>query len=208
MWVPDLRPAHGIDAALLPSFIPPPLRAIYELAGNYPVHYTEQWRRPYWTPGLFGTQDQLLPPDQLEINDGRFRFIHENQGVWWCETLIDHNDPPVYANIDDNRAHEVCSTLSNFLTTFCLQELVFGAKRLFAADSGLAAIGDLTLEAPKEIWDNGVYVWSGLTNLTYSYYLCGGRLMVMDSGDDYWLAYNDESAASLINPTADIWPIH
>jgi hypothetical protein len=34
-WVPDLSPKHRIDAASIPQFIPPPLRAIYEFADNY-----------------------------------------------------------------------------------------------------------------------------------------------------------------------------
>lgn len=120
-WVPDLQPRHRVVPADIPAFVPTPLRAIYELAGNYPVPFTEQWRRPNWITGLFGNQDQLLPIDQLEVVGERFRFLHENQGVWHCDTLANESDPPVFSDsrayeYGDNEFREVCPTLSHFLT--------------------------------------------------------------------------------------------
>src|SRR5688572_25116162 len=97
-WVPDLSAKHRVAPSLIPPFVPPPLRAIYELAGNWPVPYTEQWQAPTWIPALFGTQDQLLPLDQLVVKGDRFTFIHENQGVWRCETKANAVDPPVFSD--------------------------------------------------------------------------------------------------------------
>jgi hypothetical protein len=147
-WVPDLSAKHGVAPSSIPPFVPPPLRAIYELAGNWPVPYSEQWRRPKWVPGLFGTQDRLLPLDQLVVKDGRFTFIHENQGNWSCETLINQDDPPVFSDassFDDSidGMREVCPSLSHFLTTFCLHELAFGSQNLFSVDSEPKNLGDL-----------------------------------------------------------------
>ena len=81
-WVPDLSKNHRIAPSVIPQFVPAPLRSIYELGGSWPVPYSEQWRSPKWTAGLFGTQDRLLPLDQLVVNRDRFTFIQENQGVW------------------------------------------------------------------------------------------------------------------------------
>lgn len=199
-WVPDLQPRHRVLPSDIPSFVPAPLRAIYELAGNYPVPFTEQWRRPNWMAGLFGIQDQLLPIDQLEVVGGRFRFIHENQGVWHCETLTNESDPPVYSDsrayeYGDNEFREVCPTLSHFLTTYCLQELVFGSQYLLCVDSEVEAPGDLVVDSLCEVWVKGLYVYG---EPTHSFYLCHGKLFVMETGS-YWLATNDESQLTLIS---------
>ncbi|NET32779.1 MAG: hypothetical protein F6K19_12320 [Cyanothece sp. SIO1E1] len=113
LWVSDLLSQHRMDVASIPDFVPPSLRAIYEFAGNYPIPSAKQWRRPNWTYGLFGPQDQLLPVDQLELVNDRFRFIHENQGVWYCETLANQEDPPVYSDAlayehGDDKFRQVC----------------------------------------------------------------------------------------------------
>jgi hypothetical protein len=134
-WVPDLLPEHRVAASEIPGFVPAPLRAVYEFAGNWPVPNNEQSRAPSWIPGLFGPQDQLLPLDQLVVNGDRFTFIHENQGVWSCETQINEADPPVFSDASaldgsDEGMREVCPSLSHFMTTFCLHELLFGSMIL------------------------------------------------------------------------------
>jgi hypothetical protein len=209
-WVSDLSPRHRIDAGSVPAFVPPPLRAIYEFAGNYPLPHTKQWRRPKWAVGLFGPQDQLPPPDQLQVAGGRFRFIHENQGVWWCETLADEHDPPVFSDClawqhGDQGMREMCSRLSHFLTTFCLQELAFGARHLFCVDSEVAGPSELVRQRPSRVWVNGVYAYK---EPTHSFYLCDHGLLVMRAHGDFWLAYNAERCASLISNAHDIRRIH
>ena len=209
MWVPDLSPMHRIEASLIPRFIPPPLRSIYEIAGNWPVPFTEQWRRPNWTPGLFGTQDQLLPMDKLKANGERFTFLHENQ-VWSCETLFDKEDPPVYSDSlafegGDDNMREVCSSLSHFLTTFCLQELAFGSRNLFCIDSEIRAPEDLVTGDLESVWVKGVYVFK---EPTHSFYLCDSRLIVMDTGGGYWIAYNEAASSELVNKSLKIRRIH
>ncbi len=211
-WVPDLWPTHRMDAASIPSFIPPPLKAIYEFAGNYPIPNSQQWRPPNWTCGLFGSQDQLLPIDQLQHKGDRFRFIHENQGVWYCETEANAADPPIYS---DSTAYDhgepegtmrvVCPSLSHFLTTFCLQEVFFGSQHLFCIDSEVAAPADLVTDEVTDVWVNGVYVYN---EPTHSFYLCGQGLFVMDTGGDFWLAYNDDCYEELINKGNEVRRIH
>src|SRR5262249_52671213 len=155
-------PKHRIAASSIPAFVPPPLRSIYELAGNWPIPHTEQCRPPRWVPGLFGTQDLLLPLDQLAANGSRFTFIHENQGVWSCETLVNEEDPPVFSDASavdgsDEGMREVCPSLSHFLTTFCLHELTFGSQNLFCVDSEPNNPGELVKGDVKGLWIDGMY---------------------------------------------------
>ena len=211
-WVPDLSSSHRMNAVSIPAFIPPPLRAIYEFAGNYPIPNSEQWRRPNWTYGLFGPQDQLLPIDQLKQNGGRFRFIHENQGVWHCETEANAADPPVFSDATaydhgepEGTMRVVCPSLSHFLTTFCLQEVFFGSQQLFCIDSEVAAPADLVTDELADVWINGIYVYN---EPTHSFYICRRGLFVMDTGGSFWLAFNDDRYAKLINNSNSVRRIH
>jgi hypothetical protein len=213
-WVTDLSAKHRVATSLIPPFVPPPLRAIYELAGNHPVPYTEQWRAPKWIPGLFGTQDRLLPLDQLVVKDGRFTFVHENQGVWWCETLINQDDPPVFSNASsldgsDEGMREVCPSLSHFLTTFCLHELSFGSKHLFCVDSEPQDARELVTGNLEPLWLDGTYAYKGAK---YSFLLCERDLLIMSTGmgppGDCWLGYNKEEASKLLGARHEIRQIH
>ena len=213
-WVPDLSPKHGIGASLIPEFVPPPLRSVYELTGNWPVPYAEQWQPPQWVPGLFGTQDHLLPLDQLVVNGNRLTFIHENQGVWSCETLVDGHDPPVFSDAsgidgDYEGMREVCPSLAHFLTTFCLRELAFGSRHLFCVDSEPKHPGELVKAPLTDLWIDGMYAFKGAK---HSFYLCDRDLMIMDAGMgttcDYWIAYNREGCSALLDATHDVRRIH
>lgn len=206
-WVPDLAERHRVDSKEIPAFLPPPLHQIYSLAGNYPVPFTEQWRRPSWIHGLFGPQDRLLPLDQLDLRGDRFTFIHENQGVWSCETLANEDDPPVYSDATayehdepEGTMREVCPSLSHFLTTYCLHEIVLGSNHLLAVDSPVSDPASLLTAKCDPIWVNGWFVYGAPT---HSFYLCDNSLFVMDKGGDYWLAYNDERGRDLIAECAE-----
>ncbi len=208
-WVPHLHAKHRMNATDIPPFVPPPLRAIYELAGNYPVPFNEQWRRPNWIAGLFSSQDQLLPPDQLKVDRDRFRFIHENQGVWYCDTVANESDPPVFSDSlayehGDTEFREICPTLSHFLTTFCLQEIVFGSQHLFCVDSEVESPADLIAGDLSDVWVNGIYVFG---EPTHSFYLHNSKLFVMETGG-YWLATNDETELKHISDRHQIRRIH
>jgi hypothetical protein len=213
-WVPGLTAQHRMEPSSIPGFIPPPLRAIYEIAGNWPVPNAEQWRPPRWIPGLFGPQDQLLPLEQLVVKGGRFKFIHENQGVWSAETLINEADPPVFSDastIDgtDEGMREVCPSLAHFLTTFCLQELVFGSANLFCVESEPEHPAELVNGAIEPLWLDGLYANSGAR---YWFYLGARDLMIMHTGMgtpcDFWLAYNKEQGANLLGSRHQLRRIH
>jgi hypothetical protein len=185
---------------------------LYKATGNYPVPFTEQWRLPNWTRGLFGRQDQLLPIDTLRLIDNRFRFVHENQGVWWCETLANELDPPVYSDAtayeygdSEGTMREVCSSLSHFLTTFCLQEIVLGSQHLLCVDSPVDDPASLVSGQIADIWIKG---WYAFGRPTHSFYLCERSLFIMDCWGDYWLAYNDDDARVLVDSRAETRIIH
>ncbi|MEO1353640.1 MAG: hypothetical protein AAFW84_33625 [Cyanobacteria bacterium J06635_15] len=209
-WVPDLSSKHQMAEADIPGFIPSPLREIYKFAGNYPVLNTQQLRSPNWDCGLFGPQDKLLAVDQLEITGNRFRFIHENQNVWLCETLINQEDPPVYSNslayeFGDDKFREVCSSLSHFLTTFCLQEVFFGSRHLFCIDSDISTPKDLVNDILTDVWINGVYAYG---KPTHSFYLCHQGLFIMEAHNSFWVACNDDGYTSLLSGANDVRQIH
>jgi hypothetical protein len=167
----------------------------------------EQRRPPAWVPGLFCTQDQLLPLDQLVVERERFKFIHENQGVWSCETMINQADPPVFSDaaaVDggDDGMREVCPTLSHFLTTFCLHELAFGSRQLYCVDSQPDHPGNLVKGDLQPLWLDGMYAYEGAK---YSFYLCGPDLLLMCTGiGDYWLAFNNVAAGCLVDTSHKI----
>jgi hypothetical protein len=207
-WIPELSLIHRMESSSIPAFIPLPLRAVYEFAGNYPVPNKEQWRHPNWTSGLFNHQDQLLPVDQLELDGERFQFIHENQGGWSCETMANQLDPPVFSDStvcehdeSEGTMRLVCSSLAHFLTTFCLQEVFFNSKNVFCIDSEETAPHGLVMGGLNDIWVNGTYAYD---RPTHSFYLCNRGLFIMDSDGHLWLAYNDDRYALLINRAIDI----
>lgn len=206
LWISDLSACHRVDPSVIPSFVPKPLRAIYELTGNWPVPFAKQWRAPNWVPGLLGLQDQLLPLDQLHVEGDRFTFVHENQGVWSCETIANEEDPPVYSDslsfqTGTNEMQEVCSKLSHFMTTYCLQELTFRSQFLFSVDDDVQSPADLVTAELLDFWPDGVYVYR---EPTHSFYICDRRLMVMNAGEGYWIAYNDPSCDSLVREKSHI----
>jgi len=59
---PGLSPRHRMEPGSIPQFVPAPLRAIYELTGNYRVRSTDLQPVSEWVHGLFGPQDQLVLP--------------------------------------------------------------------------------------------------------------------------------------------------
>lgn len=210
-WVPELSTKHRVEPSLIPSFVPPPLRAIYELTGNYPVPYDEPWRPGMRISRLFATEDWLLPFHQLVVRGDRFTFIEENQNVWSCETLINKDDPPVFSSSCDDSGteiREVCPSLSHFLTTFCLRELVFGSQNLLWLESGPANPGELVKGDLVPLWLDGKYSYEAKD----SFFLCGRNLMVMSGSwcgrAACWLAYNRKEASKLLRARRKAHRIH
>jgi hypothetical protein len=112
------------EATLVPTGaieVPQPLRAWYELASR--------WSRP------LGTQNQLLGPDRVRVQDGKLVFWVENQGVWlWaCDRAGD--DPAVFdrENQPGKQWQPTGAVLSTFLLHVAAFEAVMGARHFAAA---------------------------------------------------------------------------
>jgi hypothetical protein len=142
--------------------------------------------------------------DQLVVKGDRFTIIHENQGVWSCETRINQDDPPVFSDAfamdgSDEGMRQVCPALSHFLTTLCLHELALGSQNLLCVDSEPESPGELVQGDLRALWLDGVYAYKGAK---YSFFLCDRDLMIMSAGmgtpGDYWLAYNKEEGSKLL----------
>ncbi|POP42035.1 hypothetical protein CHU32_16590 [Superficieibacter electus] len=149
-------------------------------------------------PRLFQAQDCLAGVEQIQLTDGgkSLQFFFENQDNWCCKTSINDDstyfdDPPVYSNSGELFSSEmvgftrVSPSLSTFLITACLHEMVFSARYLFSGDHGYST------EELLPLWLNGPYAYP---DETYSFYLAYGKVLIMNN----WVAFNDPDAASLI----------
>jgi hypothetical protein len=134
-WLGPRRPEYGEDpAALASAELPEPLRILLAFAGRWPG-------RGGTAPGCvaaISTQDSLLSLDRMELTaDGKLLFLTENQGVWRCLTSPVGDDPSVWCVGDAFYSEDesldgvglVCQSLSRFLVTFTLQELMFGSTK-------------------------------------------------------------------------------
>jgi hypothetical protein len=94
-----------------PTTLPRPLRAWYELASR-------------WSTPLV-VQNQLLGPDEVQVEDGKLVFWVENQGVWlWgCDRVGD--DPTVFDR--ENQPGEPWQPTGVALSRFLLHVAVFEA---------------------------------------------------------------------------------
>ena len=170
--------------------LPEPLRRLYSFAGRWPgTTGRDQICEEYGWVTAFSSQDLLLRPDRLELSsDGKVKFIVENQGVWSLATLSSGDDPPVWIDIEEigfGRSDEwpvANDSLSHCLTTFCLQELTFGA-RFGVWDSELSKLFRSGQQKITPLWLNGTYA---SPESKYSFYLMEGDVLVghFPFGDD------------------------
>ncbi|GAA4606663.1 hypothetical protein BJY16_005941 [Actinoplanes octamycinicus] len=101
-----------------PIELPEPLRAFYELAARKPI--------------LYGTQDQIRRPEELEYDEdfGGVPIADESQGCWTRVINVDADDPVVYEDGEPD-----AEPLSGFLLQFALIEAVMSAP--YAAQAEL-----------------------------------------------------------------------
>lgn len=120
-FIGDQTPSEACVTA--PSIeVPPELLCFYECALRWP------------RARLLGTQDFLIPPDRLTVEDGLMVFLVENQqnfrfaiqrtGREWV-LLCD------LCGIDQEGWRPVSSSLGELLVNYGLQELFFGAPAIY-----------------------------------------------------------------------------
>ena len=135
-WLgPRLRKFGESEAVLDRMKLPVPLRRLYAFAGR--------WGRNGRTGSVFANQDGLKLASEVAYKDGKVVFVVENSGNWEAATSTAEDDPPVWVNDQWIRGYGqgkwvlVSSSLSQFLATFCMQELMFGSRLCVAEDNNL-----------------------------------------------------------------------
>lgn len=135
-WHGARQPSYGLTETELPDFLPVPLRCLYRHAGRWPGPNPEEHLPD--SPGIFQQQDVLVRAEALSLHDGTVEFLSENQDSWTCRvTAAGPAAPVVLSNAhwmwDDDSEGEympLTPSLEQFLTSFVLQETVFGCRNL------------------------------------------------------------------------------
>lgn len=194
------EPLNELNARSLPF----PLRRLYEFAGRWPS-LGERQHYP-WAVGAFCSQDQLLRLSDVEICiDGKLKFLVENQGVWDCRTLAEGDDPPVWCCDDDfdeddecHQARIVCPSLSRFLVTFLLQEMMLGSRLsllsyLSTPNTGLSEAIRRDWSQTIPVWRNGVYV-----DCAEAAYFLWNDCLVLQNAGDFGFAANSSTGIEFL----------
>lgn len=201
-WAGKQLPKYGLSQEEVPEFLPKPLREIYLFAGNWPNIREDYEHDPMGRkqPYIFQNQDILMGVENLERENGRISFLMENQSNWTCEVEENNDDSPVYSDAavvwDENASgHEiVCKSLSHFLVTFCLQELVYSSKYVGTIND--KSKRELILKNAEPIWLNGIYVDKEPDR---SFHIFDNKILIMDG---YWYGCNDERALELLKDSS------
>lgn len=204
-----LGPSHpdfgATDADLDSIQMPAPLRRFFGFAGKWPG---QDPKTPY--ENRFCRQDTFCAihakayAPAFELMDNRLIFVCENQGVWVAATEPFGADPPVWISEDsshwgDNRKwRRLEKSLSHFLVSFVLQELMFSSTFLSTA-SGLSEKFEKAGLTVEPVWISGEYAWDFARP---SYYLVGGLILLrkcIDQADgDDWYACEDAGGKELL----------
>ena len=178
-WCGHRLPWFGIDAdKLAETRLPEPLHWLYSYAG--------EWPSANWWESLFANQDILLPFESLQMEDGKLVFVWECQGVWWVGTLPEGDDPPVWVRDEDHPWQKLCDSLTEFLVTFCLHEIVFGLPHRTTSENILDRFDREDCHI-SPLWLNGPYVGDcrGEVCDPTSFHIVDAQFLVMDN---YWCA--------------------
>lgn len=201
LWAGPRQPEFGETAERLATHqLPVPLAQLYEFAGRWPRKGQTIGEGFRWH--LFAEQDALLPLDDLQLTEnGKLIFLSENQGVWDCRTLCEGDDPPVWCRGERvengvwvSSEKSVCGSLSKFLVSFVLQELVLGSPTW--ADSERLEEHFLNdIENAIPVWLNGPYV----DGPRHCIYLWNNVLVGDLAGSVFFAAHDQAGEAFLIN---------
>ena len=192
-WFQHRGPWMGIsEEKLSQTKLPDPLRWLYGFAG--------EWPSDNWWETVFAYQDMLLPFECLEVKEGKLVFVSENQGVWHVGTLTEGVDPPVWVQENEPGApwQKLGDSLTEFLVTFCLHEIVFGAHHRVHVEGTLDQFADRGCHI-SPLWLDAPYVslFNDHVSRPISFHLVDGRYLVMDNAwcgtwvDEPWTKFPD-----------------
>jgi hypothetical protein len=195
-WVGPWRKEYGEpESALKKVQLPGPLRRLYGFAGR--------WTRPHpdvaEDAGIFSIQEHLRPLAGLKHSpDGKLVFLDENQGNWTFATLPEGDDPPVWVEdvfdgYNQGKWGLVSRSLSRFLVTFCLQELLFGS-RLCLHDEHLDRLFESSRSDSIPLWINGPYAYQD----GREFHLLHQSVLVGPHRHRPWFAANHEAGVRFL----------
>lgn len=192
-------PEYGLSEEELPVWLPQPLRRLHLFAGNWPAPNPAPGHTNGKVPRLFQAQDVLLAVTQMKRSSDEkwLEFYSENQTCWSCRTSCAsprnlQTDPPVQSNSEAlfhshlSNYIEVCPSLSGFLITACLHELVFGSRYLFNLLPERAVPLWLLESERIPLWINKEYAY---LNTPYSFFWVKGALL-LETQEENWLSFN------------------
>lgn len=180
-WAGPRRSEFGEPIAELEKFkLPMPLRQLYEFAGRWP-HFKFCDSEYFLVP--FIGNDRLRRVQFVEYGtDQKIKFMAESQGCWDGCTLTEGEDPPVWKRTFHIRARNdkvfprdklISRSLSSFLVTLVLRELVFGSRVSGIVEDLKKQFDDERSDATP-IWRDGIYMTEGKNN----FYLWGNMLVL------------------------------
>ncbi|MEU2836772.1 hypothetical protein ABZ776_06630 [Streptomyces sp. NPDC007076] len=192
-WHGPRQPSYGLTETELPEFLPVPLQRLYRHAGRWPGPNPDEHLPD--SPGIFQQQDVLVRAEALSLHEGTVEFLSENQDSWTCRvTAAGPAAPVVLSNAhwmwDDDSEDEytpLTPSLEQFLTSFVLQETVFGCRNL-ATTSELADLPDQSVP----LWLNGWYVFEEPSHSFWSV----GSALVADISGTRWVGWNGPDTLS------------
>lgn len=193
-WMAD----PGLPESSIPANIPDPLAKLYRHLGRLIS------QQPEHSP--FVAQDSLVGPENLELVDGMFTIVGENQGNWSVRCPAGTGNPPVFSDAIDGSDGfvEVCDSLEHFLITFCLQEALFSSPVVITREDSDALDGFLTVPV-KPLWQDGYYVWAEPTHTFY--HNAEKDILIMDYSG-LWLGTHSTQTIGCIAPDIKTMRIH
>lgn len=150
--------------------LPPPLVALYQFVGQ--------------RKEVISFQNQLLNPDELDLQGPLLVFYVENQGVYLWAARIDGENPQVVGKFNQEREEWQAEEelLATFLYELCLFEAVMGAP--YGASASSCSKDEL--EAILKYWTPIPYgAWRWPAYPTRFYAINGALLVVMPNYDEY-----------------------
>ena len=170
-WVDPVLPVDSL-ATTFDSELPRPLNALLSIHAAYDQQ-------------IFSSQNTLLAFDQITIADDRAYFIDINQsGSVVCTLINNDDDPPVYL-IDNNEHFKCTDSLSEYLVSFALAELMYWAATQENEcgecwDLDFPAIGRQHGHSVNAIWTRRPYIWP--KNIA-TFHLVDGNVLTVEQAN-------------------------
>lgn len=172
--------------------IPEPLKYLYSFIEKYLGQRAN-----------FCKQDGLYINSGKKTYEGKILIVGENQGCWHCYTDTEGEDPPVwtedYLKEHHSKLTVTNSSLSQFLTTFCLREILLSSIYCYNLK---VKIDNAVAEMKKQGYET-VLLWQGkyrqreydVVPQLDSFYLVEDSILL---GDSCWCGTNYKNANRIL----------